>query len=166
MLHLKRSWPYYMVTLLAILGGMWLLRRKAISYYAHAHTLRLICVIGQWSHVSCTRAATAQIHHLEYLGGVFDTFAVIVGLLFGFVWAAALYIGTYTSPLYDNEPKPVPDSVGVMKKVLAANRQDAMVPCGVEVAGLDAAETEFATIVTKAMGAGFTQACTGKYLTT
>lgn len=150
MRHLKRCWPYYLVTLLVILGGIWLLRREAIGYYAHARTLRLICVIGQWSHINCTPTTATQIHHLEYLGGKFDVYAVCVGLLFGFIWGVVLYINTYMSALYDNDSK----------STLAATRAQRITKAGkVTTAGFD-------ELMEEAMDPGFVQATSGAWLTT
>lgn len=155
MQHFKRYWPVYLVTLLAILGGMWMLRSRAIGYYAQASALQAC--------THCIHVTPAHLHHLDYLGGVCDTYAVIVGLLFGFIWVAVLYINTYMSALYDTKPKPIPDTVGVMKRVLAATRQQPERGV-VEVAGL-IAEDAFADLVAAEMGAGFAQASSGGYLT-
>ena len=72
----KRKWRYYLITILVILGIMWVLRHAAIGYYAHGRALQYC--------TSCGRNTAAQVHHLDYIGGVFDTFTVIVALLGGF----------------------------------------------------------------------------------
>jgi hypothetical protein len=159
MRHLKRYWYCYLAAVLAILGGMWTLRHKAVDYYAHAQALRE-CLSHRVQNGSCAHISMAQIHHLEYLGGAFDTYAVIVGLLFGFIWFVVLFINTYMSSLYDTKPQPVPDTVGIMKQLLAATRVQRNAQSGkVSAAGFD-------TLMEQEMDASYVQATSGAWLTT
>lgn len=148
-----KKYGCYLLVAIATVVGACILRFRAIGYYAHASSLRAC--------LNCGHVTSAQVHHLEYLGGVCDTYAVVVCLIGGLILLVALVaeFAVKGMPL----PQP-PDTVTVMKQVLAATRPPATTAV-VEIAGLTA-DDEFAAIVTTAMGAGFAQASSGKYLTT
>lgn len=96
----RRKWRYYLVTILVILGVMWLLRHVAIGYYAQGRALE--------DCINCGRTTAAQVHHLDYLGGCFDTFTVIVALLGGmFGLLVPAWCDFATMPTLLPAPKPV-----------------------------------------------------------